>query len=73
VPQRQGDNPVEQGEEDPNSEGTQEKVSKENDFFPLHDSSLISNGGIDTRLSGLRNLRELGISMEQLGACESVR
>src|SRR5437867_4343838 len=42
VPQRQGDNPVEQGEKDPNGEGTQEQVSEENDFFAFHDSSVIS-------------------------------
>jgi hypothetical protein len=73
IPQGQGDNPVEQSEEDPNSEGTQEKVSEENDFFALHDSSVISNGGIDARLSGLRNLREFAKSMDQLRTCESAK
>jgi hypothetical protein len=52
VPQGQGDNPVEQGEEDPNSEGTQEQVSEESDFFAFHDSSVISDGGIGARLFG---------------------
>jgi hypothetical protein len=52
VPQGQGDNPVEQGEEDPNGEGTQEQVSEENDFFAFHDSSVISDGGIGARLFG---------------------
>jgi hypothetical protein len=50
VPQGQGDNPVEQGEEDPNAEGTQEQVSEENDLFAFHDSSVISDGGIGARL-----------------------
>jgi hypothetical protein len=58
MPQSQGDNPVEQREEDSNDKGAQEKVSEENDFFAFHDSSVISDGGIDARLSGPRNLRE---------------
>jgi hypothetical protein len=70
MPQGQGHNPVGQGEEDPNSKGTQEKVSKENDLFAFHDSSVISNGGIDARLSGLRNLREFATSMDQFRTCE---
>ena len=52
MPQSQGDNPVEQREEDTNDKGAQEKVSEENDFFAFHDSSVISDGGIDARLSG---------------------
>ena len=58
MPQSQGDNPVEQREEDSNDKGAQEKVSEENDFFAFHGSSVISDAGIDARLSGARNLRE---------------
>jgi hypothetical protein len=58
MPQSQGDKPVEQREEDTNDKGAQEKVSEENDFFAFHDSSFISDGGIDARLSGPRILRE---------------
>jgi hypothetical protein len=73
VPRDQGHNPIKQGKKDPNGEGPQENVSEENDFFPFHGSSLISNGGIDARLSGLRNLREFEMSMDQLRACESAK
>jgi hypothetical protein len=54
MPQSQGDNPVEQREENSNDKGAQEKVSEENDFFAFHDSLVISDGGIDARLSGPR-------------------
>jgi creatinine amidohydrolase len=66
LPQSQRNNPVEQGEEDAHDKGAQEKVPEEDDFLALHDSSVISNGGIDARLSGLRNLREFEKSMHQL-------
>ena len=58
MPQSEGDNPVKQREEDSDGKGAQEKVPEENDFFAFHDSSLISDGGIDARLSDPRNLRE---------------
>jgi hypothetical protein len=58
MPQNQSDNPVEQREENSNDNGAQEKVSEEDDFFAFHVSSVISDGGIDARLSGPRNLRE---------------
>jgi hypothetical protein len=54
MPQSQGDNPVEQREENSNDKGAQEKVPEENDFVAFHDSSVISDGGIDARLSGPR-------------------
>jgi len=73
VPHGKGDNPVEQGEEDTNGEGTQEKVSEENDFFALHGASVISDGKIGARLFGLRNLREFAISMDQHRTCESAK
>jgi hypothetical protein len=71
MPQSQGDNPVEQREEDSNDKGAQEKVSEENDFFAVHDSSVISGGGIAARLSSPRNVREFAESMDQLKTCES--
>lgn len=40
------------GEEDTNGKGTQEKVPEENDFFAVHDSSVISDAGIGARLFG---------------------
>jgi hypothetical protein len=58
MPQSQGDNPVEQCEEDSNDRGAQENVSEENDFFAFHDSSVISDGRLDARLSGPGILRE---------------
>ncbi len=58
MPQNQSDNPVEQREENSNDNGPQKEVSEEDDFFAFHVSSLISDGGIDARLSGPRNLRE---------------
>jgi hypothetical protein len=73
MPQSESDNPVEQGEEHPNREGAQEKVSEENDFFALHGAPVISDGRMRTRLSGLRNLREFVVSMDQLRACESAK
>ena len=73
MPQNQSDNPVEQREEDTNDKGAQEKVSKENDFFAFHGSSVISDGGIDARLSGPRNLREFAKPMYQFRACESAK
>jgi hypothetical protein len=54
MPQSQRDNPVEQREEDSNDKGAKEKVSEENDFFAFHDSSVVSDGAIDARLSGRR-------------------
>ena len=73
VPQRQGDNPVEQSKEDPNGEGTQEKVSEEDYFFAFHDPSIISDGRVGARLFGPTNLREFVILMDQLRECESAR
>jgi hypothetical protein len=73
VPQSQGNNPVEQGEENPNGKSTQEKVSKENDFFAFHDSSVISDEGTSARLLASRNLREFFKSTGELTACESAK
>jgi len=50
MPQGQRGNPVEEGEEDTNDKGAQEQVPEENDFFAVHDSSVISDGGIGARL-----------------------
>jgi hypothetical protein len=52
MPQSHGGNPIEEGKENTNSKGTQEKVSEENDFFAFHDSSIISDEGIGARLFG---------------------
>src|SRR5581483_9635188 len=73
IPQGQGDNPVEQGEEDPHGKGAQEKVSKKNDFFAFHDSTVISDRGISARLSVSRNLRESAKSIDQVRTCESAK
>ena len=73
MPQGYRGNPVEEGEEDTSDKGAQEKVSEENDFFAVHDSSVISDGGIGVRLSSPRNLREFAESMDHLGTCESAK